>query len=240
MFINICFRGEKCFGFFSTISAGESWTLPKIFLLFHGVTRSLWKGHSFLQLLNVFVAGRPNPNKCVIPYLLWVLAVLIGLMLALTQAGFPNNENFTKFSTINMKSKINTVFGLLLVFITFIKNVVGYIEEFMLSIVIFTVWKIVSSFVANFNQSACSENLSNFLWEKIKQEYSKIICITDVANDIIWPNIVGHTIKSFVYYSFNFSEFMESKDCVYRLGFIIYILNTCCFYYFGADVSSQV
>lgn len=249
MVINIFFRADECYGYASTLSVGDNWTLPKMFLLFHGIAnlifhltlwRSFWKGRSFLQLLQIFLKDRSNQNRTLFPYLSWIVAGFIGLLLTIAHAGFPYIENFTLISTFNSSSKINSVFVVFTVFIRFLRHVVGYIEEFMLSIVIYTVWKSVSNFVNNFSKTVSSAKINYFYWEKVKQDYSTLICITDIANDIIWPNIVGHTIMSFFYYSFNFSTFMASKDYAYRLGFIIYVLNTCYFYYIGADVNSQV
>lgn len=79
-----------------------------------------------------------------------------------------------------------------------------------------------------------------FNWELIKQPYLVLRQMTDIVNDIIWPNILIRTVHNFVFYAFNIDALLASTDITRRLRILVFFINACWFSYLGADILYKV
>lgn len=117
----------------------------------------------------------------------------------------------------------------------YVRHHVGIFEEFFILFMILPVWFTVKSFVKQ-----VTNNVNAYDWESVKHSYISIRRMTDLVNDIIWPNLFVRLVQMFVYYSFNLDAILATNEQVKRIRVIIYFVAACCFFYLGADVSYKV
>ncbi len=162
------------------------------------------------------------------PFFMWMLAITISVAV-LFQPSFDTD----KLTSIVAYTYVLAAY--------YLRNLIGFIEEFFILIIIIPFWFCVNGFVKHVEENFQKTHpLNKMHCESIKTSYLMIRNLTTIINDIIWPNMALSTILSFGYYSFNFGSLSTSRNLGQNIRYIVCLLNAVCFYYLGADISHRV
>lgn len=227
---------------------------------------SLWRKQNSLRdicmllLENKSIMNRYSSHRILdkilnnIAYIFWVIIFgMLGVVI-FSQDGY---ETFTswlkaKFTLLDYfriifnsnppvdskLSKLDALYDILVVFCFMVRFMVGFFEEFFITIIILAAWIKISCVLYSLS--------GNKSWEFIKHNYSAIKRMVDTTNLVIQNNLFFHTAVVLFSYTFQFSfqfgaqKYFMKKSTIHQFRFVLFLTNCTSMYYLAADISHKV